>query len=66
MEGGIFRVITPCNSIEVHRRFGETYHLHLQGRKVIEARNQRKQAADSIPRSVDELVVVYRVLQFVI
>jgi hypothetical protein len=28
--------------VEVHRRFGETFCLHVQGRNVIQARNQQK------------------------
>jgi hypothetical protein len=37
--------ITPCSPLEVSQRFGETYRLHLQGRRVRKARNQQKQAA---------------------
>jgi hypothetical protein len=29
----IFWNITPCGPLSVNRRFGETYRLHLQGRK---------------------------------
>jgi hypothetical protein len=43
----IFWHVTPCNSERV-RRFGRTYHLHFQGRKVSQARNQQKQAASWI------------------
>jgi hypothetical protein len=31
------RDITPCNSVEVYRRFGKEYLLHLKGRRVNEA-----------------------------
>jgi hypothetical protein len=37
---------TPSNS-EKSWRFGGTYHLHLQGRKVSQEINQQKQAAGS-------------------
>jgi hypothetical protein len=38
----IFWDITPCSLLKVNRRFGETYHLHLQGGKISRARNQRE------------------------
>jgi hypothetical protein len=40
MKSTIFWDITPCNPLEVNPRFGETYRLHLQGRRVRQARNQ--------------------------
>jgi hypothetical protein len=36
----IFWDITPCSSLKVNRRFGGTYHLHLQGR-ISRARYQQ-------------------------
>jgi hypothetical protein len=33
--------ITPCSPLKVNRRFGETYSLHLQVRRISRARNQR-------------------------
>jgi hypothetical protein len=38
----IFWNITPCSPSSVNRRFGGTYCLHLQGRKISWAGNQRK------------------------
>jgi hypothetical protein len=37
-----------CNavSLERARRFGGTYHLHLQGRRVSQAISQQKQTAN--------------------
>jgi hypothetical protein len=32
--------ITPCGLLKVNRRFGGTCHLHLQGRKISQERNQ--------------------------
>jgi hypothetical protein len=32
-----FRYVTPCSVVDVDRRFGGTYCLHLQGRKVSQA-----------------------------
>jgi hypothetical protein len=34
--------ITPCSPLRVNRRFGGTYRLHLQDRKIGEAKNQRE------------------------
>jgi hypothetical protein len=38
----IFWDITPCSRLKVNWRFGGTYHLHLQGRRISRARNQRE------------------------
>jgi hypothetical protein len=38
----IFWDITPCSPLKVDRRFGGTYRLHLQGRRISRARNQRE------------------------
>jgi hypothetical protein len=48
----IFWDITPCNPLKVNRRFGGTCRLHLQGRRISQARNQsesRWQARSYIP-----------------
>jgi hypothetical protein len=42
MKSTIFWDITPCNPLKVNQRFGGTYHLHLQGRRISQARNQYK------------------------
>jgi hypothetical protein len=42
MKSTMFRNITPCSPLEVNRRFGRTYRLHLQGRRISQARNQRE------------------------
>jgi hypothetical protein len=36
LKGTIFWDITPCSPLNVNRRFGETYHLHLQGRRLLD------------------------------
>jgi hypothetical protein len=36
----IFSDITPCSPLKVNRRFGGTYCLRLQGRRLSRARNQ--------------------------
>jgi hypothetical protein len=40
MKSNIFWDITPCSPLNVNRRFGGTYHLHLPGRRINRARNQ--------------------------
>jgi hypothetical protein len=42
MNSTIFWDITPCSLLRVSRRFGRTYRLHVQGRKINRARNQRE------------------------
>jgi hypothetical protein len=34
--------IKPCSSLKLSRRFGGTCRLHLQGRRISQARNQHK------------------------
>jgi hypothetical protein len=36
----IFWDITPCSQLKVNRRFGGTYRLSLQSRRICQARNQ--------------------------
>jgi hypothetical protein len=33
---------TPCSPLKVNRRFGGTHRLHLKGRNISQARNQRE------------------------
>jgi hypothetical protein len=40
MKSAIFWDITPCSPLKVNRRFGGTYDLHHQGRKISRARYQ--------------------------
>jgi hypothetical protein len=42
MKSYIFWDTTPCSLLKVHRRFGRTCSLHLQGRRISRARNQRE------------------------
>jgi hypothetical protein len=42
MKNTIFWDRTPCSPVKVNRRLGETYHLHLQGRRISLRRNQRE------------------------
>jgi hypothetical protein len=40
IKSSIFCVKTPCSPLKVNRQFGRTCRLHLQGRKIRQARNQ--------------------------
>jgi hypothetical protein len=42
MKSTIFWDITPCSPLKIDWRFGGIYRLHLQGRRIIRARNQRE------------------------
>jgi hypothetical protein len=35
MKSAISLGVAPCNSVDVHRRFEETYCLHLQSRRFV-------------------------------
>jgi hypothetical protein len=39
MKSYIFWDMTPCTPVKVNRRFGGIYHLHLEGRRISQARN---------------------------
>jgi hypothetical protein len=41
MKSIIFLDIMPCSPLRVNWRFGGTYRLHLQGRRISRARTQR-------------------------
>jgi hypothetical protein len=42
MKGTIFWDIMLCSALKVNRRFGGTYCLDLQGRRISRARNQKQ------------------------
>jgi hypothetical protein len=42
LKSTIYWDMTPCSPLNVNRRFGATYRLHLQGRRISRARNQRE------------------------
>jgi hypothetical protein len=42
MKSTAFCNIMPCSPLEVHRRFGGTYCLHIQGQRVSQARKQQE------------------------
>jgi hypothetical protein len=43
MKSTIFWDITPCSPLKVNRRFGWTYRLHYQSRRISQIRNQREE-----------------------
>jgi hypothetical protein len=57
----IFWDITPFSPLKVNRRFGVTYHLHLQGRSISRARNQRKSRWQSLPYATKTTVDFQRI-----
>jgi hypothetical protein len=38
MKNAVFWGVVPCKCSRLNRRFGGSYHLHLQGRKIRERR----------------------------
>jgi hypothetical protein len=48
MMSPIFWEITLCNLLKVNRRFGGTYRLHLQSRRINEARNQHEASSNIV------------------
>jgi hypothetical protein len=45
LKSSIFCNIIPCSPLKVNRRFGGTRHLHLQSRRMSQARNQHETTA---------------------
>jgi hypothetical protein len=45
LKDSVFLVITPCSLLKVNRRFGDTCRLSLQGRRIVQARNECKAAS---------------------
>jgi hypothetical protein len=44
MKNTTFGAVTPCNSIDIYWRFGETYCLSVRGWRAIQARTRREEA----------------------
>jgi hypothetical protein len=44
--------ITPCSPLKVNRRFGETYRLHLLGRRISQTRKKQKSACFLLPAGI--------------
>jgi hypothetical protein len=42
LKSTIFWAIMPCSPLKVNRRFGRTFCLHLQGRRISRKTNQRE------------------------
>jgi hypothetical protein len=50
MKSSIFWDITPCSPFKVNRRFGRTFRLYLQRRRISQTRNQRETGNKPITR----------------
>jgi hypothetical protein len=49
MKSVTFWVVMCSTSVEVHQHLGRTCHLHLQGQKLSQARNQREAGSKQFP-----------------
>jgi hypothetical protein len=47
MKSSIFCDITQCSSLQANRCFGGTHRLHIQGRRISQARNQHESKCQS-------------------
>jgi hypothetical protein len=57
LRSSIFWDTTPCSPLKVNRRFGRTYRLHLQGRRIRRARNQRESRWQAQTRKMETLIL---------
>jgi hypothetical protein len=49
--------MTPCHPVEIHRRFGETYCLHFQCRKISPKNNKKA-------RRGNQMILIYYFLTY--
>jgi hypothetical protein len=49
MKNSIFWDITPCIPLKFNRCFGGKYRLHLQGRRISQARNKEEAVSNCMP-----------------
>jgi hypothetical protein len=59
LKNTIFWDITPCSPLKVNRRFGGTYRLNLQGRKISRARNQRESGWQGEHGVISQKIVLF-------
>jgi hypothetical protein len=50
MNSSILRDVSKCSPLEFDGRFGGTYPIHLQGRKISQARNQCEAGSKLVSR----------------
>jgi hypothetical protein len=64
MKSSIFWDITPCTLLKVNRRFGGTYRLHLQSRRINQAKRNAKAGGkqNQIDVSFDLLLLKFRIV----
>jgi hypothetical protein len=60
MKSTIFWDMTLCSPLSCNRRFGGTYRLHLQGRRIISARTSRQAGSKQAIGSSETLVATQR------
>jgi hypothetical protein len=56
MKSKVFKFVTPC-SLEKAQSFGETFRVHLQGRRVSQVGNQQDQAASFDPEYGGDMIL---------
>jgi hypothetical protein len=61
LKRSVFWDITPYSPLKINRRFGRTC-LHLQGRRISQARNQHESGWQAEPRNVSWLSPNYKAL----
>jgi hypothetical protein len=59
LKSTIFWDVMSCSPLRVNWRFGGTYHLHLQGRKISWARNQAICSSETSVDSPTEYMALY-------
>jgi hypothetical protein len=62
MKSYIFWDITPCISLKVNLHFGRKFPLHLQGRRISQARNQGETGNDQRLSMVPALASAVRAI----
>jgi hypothetical protein len=50
-----FWVMTPCSALSGTRRFGRTYRLHLQGRRIVQQTSEQAGGKQKLARWFAEL-----------
>jgi hypothetical protein len=59
MTNFIFWDIMPCSRLKVNGRFGETCRLHIQSRRISQARNQLKKVAGNVGSLLTNRAALY-------
>jgi hypothetical protein len=65
MKSEIYSVVTSFSSLEIHRRFGVTYHFLLQGRRICKEEAGNKHASMQYILSFKQLPVFRLVTDYI-